>query len=371
MVCSIEMLHLKKWRELFEINMKIIITGGAGFIGSNLIKVFLKNKKFQILNYDALKYSANLESLSLEQKNKNYSFFKGDICNDVIFLKLLKNYRPDAIVNLAAESHVDRSIDNPAPFLQTNIFGTFSLLKASFAYWKELSKKKKKSFRFLHVSTDQVYGDLSNKAKPAQETTSYDPSSPYAASKASSDHLVMAWNKTFNFPAIITNCSNNYGPYQHPEKFIPHVIMSALSKKKIPIYGDGKQIRDWIHVEDHANGILKVLLKGKIGETYNIGASNQKKNLEIAVLICRILDKLIKNKKEKTYSDYIHFVYDRPGHDKRYAINANKIKKLGWEPIRKFQKGLFETVTWYLNNEAWWNEILKKKYKLKRIGKNK
>jgi dTDP-glucose 4,6-dehydratase len=347
--------------------MRLIITGGAGFIGSNLIKFLLKNKKFKILNYDALKYSANLKSLDFAKKNKNYYFYKGNICDNKKFLKLINSFRPDSIINLAAESHVDRSIDDPAPFLKTNIFGTYSLLKSCLAYWKKLPLKKKKSFKFLHVSTDEVYGDLFNNKKLAKETDPYNPSSPYAASKASSDHLVMAWNKTFNFPSIITNCSNNYGPNQHPEKYIPHVILSALRKKKIPIYGNGEQIRDWIHVEDHVKGIIKVLLKGKIGETYNIGAFNKKKNLEVAKEICKILDKIKKNKKK--HSSYIQFVYDRPGHDRRYAINSNKIKKLGWRPNNNFKNGLFKTVFWYLDNKNWWDRIVKKKYKLKRIGK--
>ncbi len=347
--------------------MRLIVTGGAGFIGTNVIKLLLK-KKFNIINYDALKYSSNINSLDIEKKNPNYNFVKGDICNDEKFLKLLKKFKPQGILNLAAESHVDRSIDNPAPFLETNIFGTFSLLKASTAYWKMLNLKNKRLFRFIHVSTDEVYGDISLRAKAATELNPFTPSSPYAASKASSDHLVMAWNKTFNFPTIITNCSNNYGPFQHPEKFIPHVIISALNNRKIPIYGNGKQIRDWIHVEDHSEGILKVLLKGKIGETYNIGSSNQKKNIEIAKLICVALDSFCKNK-NKSYLDHINFVYDRPGHDKRYAINASKIKKLGWKPSKNFKKGIMQTIKWYLDNEDWWKKIMKKNYKLKRLGK--
>ena len=261
----------------------------------------------------------------------NYKFVKGDICNHGKFLNLLKKYKPNGVINLAAESHVDRSIDNPAPFLKTNIFGTYALLKSSYTYWQKLKFKEKKLFKFLHISTDEVYGDLPFNVKSATELNPFLPSSPYAASKASSDHLVMAWNKTFDFPAMITNCSNNYGPFQHPEKFIPHIIISALCGKKIPIYGNGKQIRDWIHVEDHVYGILKVFSKGKFGETYNIGGSNQKKNLEIAFMVCRYLDKFFK-KVNKSYINNIEFVHDRPGHDKRYAINANKLKKLGWKP---------------------------------------
>ena len=347
--------------------MKVIVTGGAGFIGTNLIKLLLK-KKIRVLNFDDLKYSSNIKSLNDERKNKNYQFIKGNICDDKGFLKLLLKFKPNGVINLAAESHVDRSIDNPAPFLKTNIFGTFSLLKASNTYWKNLNKKDKKNFKFIHISTDEVYGDLPKSSKPAHENKPFSPSSPYAASKASSDHLVAAWNKTFKFPTIITNCSNNYGPYQHPEKYIPHVIISALTNKKIPIYGNGKQIRDWIHVDDHAEAIFKVFKKGRIGETYNIGASNQKINLKIARLICKVLDKIYKNKKN-SFLDYIKFVYDRPGHDKRYAINASKIKKLGWKPKIKFTKGIEGTINWYIRNEKWWKKILKNRYSLKRIGK--
>ena len=350
--------------------MKIIVTGGAGFIGTNLIKLLLKKKKYKILNFDALKYSSNIKSLDQEKQNINYKFFRGNICDDKKFLNLLKKFKPHGVINLAAESHVDRSIDNPAPFLKTNIFGTYSLLKASYDYWSKLSIKSRKLFRFLHVSTDEVYGDIPFNAKAASEINPFSPSSPYAASKASSDHLVMAWKKTYNLPAIITNCSNNYGPFQHPEKFIPHVIISALNEKKIPIYGNGKQVRDWIHVQDHAEGILKVFLRGKVGETYNIGSTNQKKNIEIATLICKILDKIYQIK-NKSFLDYIDFVYDRPGHDKRYAINATKIKQLGWKSSINFKKGMLETVKWYLKNEKWWRKIIKNKYTLERLGKEK
>lgn len=346
--------------------MKLIITGGAGFIGTNLIKSLLK-KKIKIINYDALKYASNLDSTHHQKNELNYKFVKGDICNDRKFLNILKKYKPDGVINLAAESHVDRSIENPAPFLKTNIFGTYALLKSSYKYWQSLNIRKKKLFKFLHVSTDEVYGDLPLNAKAASELNRFLPSSPYAASKASSDHLVMAWNKTFKFPAMITNCSNNYGPYQHPEKFIPHIIISAMNGKKIPIYGNGKQIRDWIHVEDHAEGIFKVFLSGKIGNTYNIGGSNQKQNLEIAKAVCKNLDKLYK-KSNKSYLNYIDFVYDRPGHDKRYAIDASKTKKLGWKPKISFKKGLEQTIKWYFENNNWWKKILKKNYKLKRLG---
>ncbi len=349
--------------------MRLIITGGAGFIGTNLIKLLLK-KKIKVLNYDALKYASNLQSRGNKINDINYKFVKGDICNHGKFLNLLKKYKPNGVINLAAESHVDRSIDNPAPFLKTNIFGTYTLLKSSYTYWQKLKFKEKKLFKFLHISTDEVYGDLPFNVKSATELNPFLPSSPYAASKASSDHLVMAWNKTFDFPAMITNCSNNYGPFQHPEKFIPHIIISALCGKKIPIYGNGKQIRDWIHVEDHVYGILKVFSKGKIGETYNIGGSNQKKNLEIALMVCRYLDKFFK-KVNKSYINNIEFVHDRPGHDKRYAINANKLKKLGWKPKISFKTGMEQTINWYLKNDYWWKNILKKNYNLKRLGKLK
>ena len=350
--------------------MKIIVTGGAGFIGTNLVKFLLK-KKINILNFDALKYSSNIKSLNIEKQNQYYQFVKGNICDDKKFLKLLKKFKPNGVINLAAESHVDRSIDNPAPFLKTNIFGTYSLLKASNTYLRGLNKREKKIFKFIHVSTDEVYGDLPLKSKPANELNAFYPSSPYAASKASSDHLVKAWGRTFNLPVIITNCSNNYGAYQHPEKFIPHIIISILENKKIPIYGNGKQIRDWVHVKDHSEAIFKVLKKGKIGETYNIGASNQKRNLEIAKIIFNVLKRFNKKNTDKNFLLNVDFVNDRPGHDKRYAIDGAKIKKLGWTPKINFEQGIKETVKWYLENENWWRNILKNKYKLERIGKIK
>ena len=350
--------------------MKIIVTGGAGFIGTNLVKFLLK-KKINILNFDALKYSSNIKSLNIEKNNRHYQFVKGNICDEKKFLKLLKRFKPNGVINLAAESHVDRSIDNPAPFLKTNIFGTYSLLKALNTYLRSLNKREKKIFKFIHVSTDEVYGDLSLNSKPANELNAFSPSSPYAASKASSDHLVKAWGRTFNLPVIITNCSNNYGAYQHPEKFIPHIIISILKNKKIPIYGNGKQIRDWIHVRDHSEAIFKVFKKGKIGETYNIGASNQKRNLKIAKLIFNVLKRFNKKNTHKNFSNNLDFVNDRPGHDKRYAIDGTKIKNLGWIPKINFEQGIEETVKWYLENENWWRGILKNKYKLERIGKIK
>ena len=350
--------------------MRVVVTGGAGFIGTNLVK-FLLQKKINILNFDALKYSSNIKSLNLEKKNKYYQFIKGNICDEKKFLQILKKFKPNGVINLAAESHVDRSIDNPAPFLKTNIFGTYSLLKALNTYLSNLNKKEKKFFKFIHVSTDEVYGDLPLNRKPANELSPFNPSSPYAASKASSDHLVKAWARTYNLPVIITNCSNNYGAYQHPEKFIPHIIISILKNKRIPIYGNGRQIRDWIHVRDHSDAIFKVFKKGKIGETYNIGASNQKRNLEIAKIIFSVLKKFNKKKNNKNFFNNVNFVKDRPGHDKRYAIDGKKIKKLGWIPKVNFEQGIEETVKWYLENKNWWSKILKNKYKLERIGKIK
>ncbi len=350
-----------------KLKKSILITGGSGFIGKNLVNYFLKKFNYNIINYDSLVYSSN-NNLDLKKFNKKkYFFFKGNINNQKKINEILKLFKPFAIINLAAESHVDRSIDDPLPFIKTNINGTFNLLTSSLKYYNSLKIKEKKIFRFIHISTDEVYGDLNFNFKPFEETNKYMPSSPYSASKASSDHLVHSWFRTFNFPSIITNCSNNYGSYQHPEKFIPHVILSCILKKKIPIYGNGKQIRDWIHVDDHCEAISKILKNGSIGESYNIGSDNEQKNIFIAKSICKIFDKL--NNKFK-YSKLIKFVEDRPGHDKRYAINSKKIKKdTGWSSSIDFNKGLEETVMWYIVNSDWWLKIIKSKYKLQRIGK--
>jgi len=352
--------------------MKILVTGGAGFIGSSLIRQIIKNTNFEVINVDCLTYAGNLESLKKVDKNPNYTFEKVDICNKNELRRIFSKYHPNIIIHLAAESHVDRSIENPMRFLETNIIGTFNLLDESRKYYAQLDYKLKNTFRFHHVSTDEVYGDLENDFDFFTETTPYSPSSPYSASKASSDHLVRAWGKTYNLPIVITNCSNNYGPFQFPEKLIPHIILNALNGKPLPIYGKGDQVRDWLYVEDHAKALLKVALEGKIGDTYNIGGNNEKTNLEVVHSICKLLEELKPDKPNhiKNYKDLIEFVEDRPGHDRRYAVDSTKIEKeLNWSPKENFETGLKKTVTWYLNNEAWWSRVLSGKYKLNRIGK--
>ena len=351
--------------------MKILITGGAGFIGSALIRHIIDSTPHEVLNLDALKYSGNLDSLNEISTSNRYQFIKEDICNFQNLLKIIESYEPDGVIHLAAESHVDRSIEDAAPFIQTNILGTYNLLHSCHTYWMQLKEQTKKNFIFHHVSTDEVYGDLGLHEPPCNETHLYDPSSPYSASKASSDHLVKSWHRTYDFPIVITNCSNNYGPYHFPEKLIPHIILNAIHYKNIPIYGDGSQIRDWIFVDDHVKGILKVFLNGSIGETYNIGGSNEIKNIDVAKTICSILDEHLEidSSKITNFSDLITFVEDRPGHDQRYAIDSSKINEsLDWNPEESFQSGLKKTVLWYLENKAWWEKILKNKYDLNRIG---
>jgi len=354
----------------------ILITGGAGFIGSAVVRHIIENTSDSVINVDKLTYAGNVESLVSVSNNERYHFVQTDICDAKAMAAVFKKYQPTTVMHLAAESHVDRSIDGPAEFMQTNIIGTFVLLEAARAYWNELAADKRSTFRFHHISTDEVYGDLERTDELFTEETSYDPSSPYSASKASSDHLVRAWYRTYDFPVVVTNCSNNYGPYHFPEKLIPHIILNALSGKSLPIYGDGSQIRDWLYVDDHARALYKVATEGVVGETYNIGGHNEKKNIEVVETLCTILDELrpISDNPAFTssmvsYKELITFVKDRPGHDVRYAIDASKIEKeLGWVPIESFDTGIRKTVDWYLNNETWWKRVLTGEYQLERIG---
>ncbi|NVK74112.1 MAG: dTDP-glucose 4,6-dehydratase [Oceanospirillaceae bacterium] len=341
--------------------MKIFITGGAGFIGSSVIRQLINSTDFTVVNIDKLTYAGNLESLKTVEGNLNYHFEKVDICNSEEVRKLFQKYQPDAIMHLAAESHVDRSIDSPSAFIETNIIGTYVLLENARQYYSELTDDKKSSFRFHHVSTDEVYGDLNLSDPKFTENSNYQPSSPYSASKAASDHLVRAWNRTFGIPTIVTNCSNNYGPYQFPEKLIPRMIFCALEGKPLPVYGDGSQIRDWLYVDDHAEALINVLKMGKVGETYNIGGNNEVRNYDVVHSICELLDELVSDKPKgiKNFSQLIQFVEDRPGHDKRYAIDARKIEReIGWAPKETFKTGLEKTVRWYLENETWWRALI-------------
>ena len=352
-------------------NKSILVTGGAGFIGSELVRHLVENTEHTVVNVDKLTYSGNLQSLVTVVSNENYIFEKIDICDENELKRVFSENRPDIVMHLAAESHVDRSIDGPKEFIQTNIVGTFVLLEQVKNYWQKLHGTKKDDFRFLHVSTDEVYGDLNGKEDFFLENTAYDPSSPYSASKASSDHLVRAWFRTYQLPVLITNCSNNYGPYQFPEKLIPHIILNAIEGKKLPIYGDGKQIRDWLYVNDHVRALLTVALKGKVGETYNIGGNTEIQNIEVVEKICDILDILIPDKLNglSSYSELITYVEDRPGHDVRYAIDNTKIKtQLRWEPKESFKSGMQKTVEWYLDNLPWSDNIQNGSYKLERIG---
>ena len=357
----------------FALIMKFLITGGAGFIGSALIRHLIQNTQHHVINLDKLTYAGNLESLTSVSDNARYSFEQVDICNRQELDRVFRQHQPDAVLHLAAESHVDRSIDGPAAFIETNILGTYQLLEAARQYWQSLDEVRKKQFRFHHISTDEVYGDLEGPEDLFTETTAYAPSSPYSASKASSDHLVRAWKRTYGLPTIITNCSNNYGPYHFPEKLIPLVILNALEGKSLPVYGKGNQIRDWLFVEDHARALYKVITEGKIGETYNIGGHNEKQNIEVVNIICELLDELrpAKNLAIKSYKELITFVQDRPGHDIRYAIDANKIKcELGWVPEETFESGIRKTVEWYLTNLEWAHRVQDGSYRRERLGIN-
>ena len=351
--------------------MKILVTGGAGFIGSAVVRHIIANTKDSVVNVDKLTYAGNLESLESVENNPRYAFEQVDICDAKALARVFEQHKPDAVMHLAAESHVDRSIDGPAAFIETNIVGTYTLLEAARAYLNTLSDEKKAAFRFHHISTDEVYGDLEGTDDLFTETTSYAPSSPYSASKASSDHLVRAWLRTYGLPTIVTNCSNNYGPFHFPEKLIPLMILNALDGKPLPVYGNGQQIRDWLFVEDHARALYKVVTEGEVGETYNIGGHNEKANIDVVCTICALLEELVPNKPAGVakYEDLITYVKDRPGHDVRYAIDAAKIgRELGWKPQETFESGIRKTVEWYLNNKKWWSRVLDGSYNRERLG---
>lgn len=345
--------------------MNILVTGGAGFIGSAVVRYLINETKNSVLNVDKLTYAGNLESLRDIENNERYQFSQTDICDRVSLDQLFNDFQPDLVMHLAAESHVDRSITGSKDFIETNIIGTYQLLEAARHYWSQLESTKKNAFRFHHISTDEVYGDLEGTEDLFLETTPYSPSSPYSASKASSDHLVRAWHRTYGLPVVITNCSNNYGPYHFPEKLIPLIILNALAGKPLPIYGNGEQIRDWLYVEDHARALYKVVTEAEVGETYNIGGHNEQKNIDVVKSICQLLEELAPNKPEgmNNYLDLITYVKDRPGHDLRYAIDASKIEKdLGWTPVESFETGLKKTVQWYLNNTDWVQRVQSGEY---------
>lgn len=365
--------------------MRFLVTGGAGFIGSSVVRYLINNTSHQVVNLDKLTYASCLDSLKKVESDVRYNFEHVDICNAEEVKRVVETYQPDVIMHLAAESHVDRSIDGPGEFIQTNIVGTYTLLEQARAYWSQLEGDKKTDFRFHHISTDEVYGDLPHPDEQSgelplfTETTAYNPSSPYSASKAASDHLVRAWSRTYGFPTVVTNCSNNYGPYHFPEKLIPLVILNALEGKPLPIYGKGNQIRDWLYVEDHARALVIVAIQGKLGETYNIGGHNEKQNIEVVKTICDILDELMPPTKRgvkaadgqllTTHHSLLTHVSDRPGHDMRYAIDARKIEEeLGWTPLETFESGIRKTVQWYLDNQDWCQHVQDGSYQRERLG---
>jgi dTDP-glucose 4,6-dehydratase len=357
-------------------NRTIIVTGGAGFIGSALVRHLIRNTPDRVVNIDKLTYAGNLENLREIDASERYSFARVDVCDRSGVERVFEEHQPNAIIHLAAESHVDRSIDGPSEFIATNIVGTYNLLEVARSYWGGLSSQRKRTFRFHHVSTDEVYGDLPHPLDFSNagdhlftEETAYAPSSPYSASKASSDHLVRAWARTFGLPVVVTNCSNNYGPYHFPEKLVPLVILNALEGKALPIYGSGDQIRDWLYVEDHARALYKVATRGAVGETYNIGGHNEKRNIDVVQTICDVLDELVP--RDKRYHELITSVQDRPGHDRRYAIDASKIQReLGWQPQETFESGIRKTVQWYLDNLAWCRRVQDGIYQRERLGQS-
>ena len=351
--------------------MKVLITGGAGFIGSAVVRQLMADDEHEVLILDALTYAGNLDSIPGYDQHPKIQFAQVDLRDADATREAVLGFAPDIIMHLAAESHVDRSIDGPKAFLETNVMGTFNLLQAAREYFERLDESARARFRFHHVSTDEVYGDLEGTDSLFTESTAYAPSSPYSASKAASDHLVRAWGRTYGLPVVVTNCSNNYGPYHFPEKLIPHMILNALAGKALPVYGDGSQVRDWLYVEDHARALVLVATQGKIGETYNIGGHNEVKNLDVVRAVCTLLEELAPERPAgvEQYEDLITFVNDRPGHDKRYAIDASKIQReLGWMPQETFETGLRKTVQWYLDNREWWQRVLSGDYQLTRIG---